>query len=241
MHVPQPEPRPILADNALSPVLLPAGAEASAGARNEDLVALRRDAEVAHTPEDPDARLMVLAGQGDRSAFRTLVDKYQGPLTNFLHHLVLDQAEAEDLAQDVFLRIHKASGRYRPEAKFSTWLYRIATNRALNALKARRRRPTASLDAMEEWGGADQVPAAAGQRPDRELERDEIVRAVGRALRRLPERQRMAVVLQRFEGLSYEEIGEALSVSAEAVDSMLRRAKAVLRDALAPYRPGRGV
>jgi len=198
-------------------------------------------ADVTHATEDPDARLMLLAGRGDRSAFRTLVDKYQAPLTNFLYRVVLDQAEAEDLAQDVFVRMHQASGRYRPEAKFSTWLYRIATNVALNALKSKRRRPTASLDAMEERGGVNQVPAAAEQRPDRELEREETIRAVDRALRHLPERQRMAVVLQRFEGLSYEEIGEALSVSVEAVDSMLRRAKAALRDSLAPYRPRRGV
>jgi len=226
----------MLVDNALSSGSFPDGAEASAGARNEDLVALTGDADMAHTPDDPDARLMVLAGRGDLSAFRTLVDKYQGPLTNFLNHLVLDKAEAEDLAQDVFLRAYQASRRYRPEAKFSTWLYRIATNVALNAFKAKRRRPTVSLDAMEERSGTEPARAATGQRPDRELERDEIVRAVGHALGQLPERQRMAVVLQRFEGFSYEEIGEALSVSVEAVDSMLRRAKAALRDKLASYR-----
>jgi RNA polymerase sigma-70 factor (ECF subfamily) len=197
-------------------------------------------ADVTHTTEDPDARLMLLAGRGDHSAFRALVDKYQAPLTNFLSRAVLDQAEAEDLAQDVFVRIYQASGRYRPDAKFSTWLYRVATNVALNALKSRRRRPTSSLDALEERGGANQMPAPAVNRPDRELEREETIRAVDRALRQLSERQRMAVVLQRFEGLSYEEIGQALSMSVEAVDSMLRRAKAALRDALAAYRPGSG-
>jgi RNA polymerase sigma-70 factor, ECF subfamily len=181
---------------------------------------------------------MLLAGRGDRSAFRTLVDKYQAPLTNFLYRVVLDQAEAEDLAQDVFVKVYRAAGRYRPDAKFTTWLYRIATNAALNAARSKHRRPTASLDAMEERGGASQVSAPVEQRPDRELEREETIRAVDRALRQLPERQRMAVVLQRFEGLSYEEIGEALSMSVEAVDSMLRRAKAALRDALAPHRPG---
>lgn len=97
-------------------------------------------------PDDADGALMVLAGRGDGSAFRTLVEKYQGPLTNFLHHLVADPAEAEELAQDVFLRVHRAAPRYRPDARFTTWLYRIATNLALNALRARRRRPTVSLD-----------------------------------------------------------------------------------------------
>ena len=183
---------------------------------------------------------MLLAGRGDRSAFRALVDKYQGPLTNFLYRVVLDQAEAEDLAQDVFVKVYRASGRYRPNAKFATWLYRIATNAALNAVRSKRRHPTASLDAMDERGGASQVSAPVERRPDRELEREEAIRAVDRALRQLPERQRLAVILQRFEGLSYEEIGEALSMSVEAVDSMLRRAKAALRDALAAYRPGGG-
>lgn len=227
----------MLADNALGQVLLSGGSDSSAGIQTRS--ALRAGlADVTHVTDDPDARLMLLVARGDHSAFRTLVDKYQAPITNVLYRVVLDQAEAEDLAQDVFVKIYQASGRYRPDAKFSTWLYRVATNVALNALKSRRRRPTSSLDALEERGGANQVPAPAVNRPDRELEREETVRAVDRALRQLPERQRMAVVLQRFEGLSYEEIGEALFVSAEAVDSMLRRAKAALRSALADYRPG---
>jgi RNA polymerase sigma-70 factor (ECF subfamily) len=158
---------------------------------------------------------------------------------NVLYHIVVDQAEAEDLAQDVFLKIYKAAGRYRPDAKFSTWLYRIATNTALNAPKAKRRRPTVSLDEMEEQGRPTPALAGALEPPDRVLERRRSVRAVQRTLRQLPERQRMAVILHRFEGLSYQEIAEALSVSVDAVDAMLRRAKASLRDALAPYHPGR--
>lgn len=230
----------MLADTTLGPALSSGLAPGSAGERGDARALIPGISDVTRATDDSDARLMQLAGRGDRSAFRTLVDKYQAPLTNFLYRVVLDQAEAEDLAQDVFVKVHQASGRYRPEAKFSTWLYRIATNVALNALESRRRRPITSLDAMEEGGGAHQVPAAANQRPDRELEREEIIRAVDRAMRQLPERQRMAVVLQRFDGLSYEEIGEALSVSVEAVDSLLRRAKAALRDALRPYRPGTG-
>ena len=89
---------------------------------------------------------MVLAGRGDRAAFLTLVEKYQGPVTNFLHHLVADQGQAEELAQDVFLRVFRAAPRYRPDARFTTWLYRIATNLALNALRGRKRRPTVPLD-----------------------------------------------------------------------------------------------
>jgi RNA polymerase sigma-70 factor (ECF subfamily) len=194
---------------------------------------------VNQEPDDPDARLMTLVSGGDLAAFRVLVDRYQHRLVNVLYHIVVDQAEAEDLAQDVFLKIYKAAGRYRPDAKFSTWLYRIATNTALNALKAKRRRPTVSLDEMEEQGRPTPALAGAPEPPDRVLERRRSVRAVQRALRQLPERQRMAVILHRFEGLSYQEIAEALSVSVDAVDAMLRRAKASLRDALAPYHPGR--
>jgi len=183
---------------------------------------------------DPDARLMVLVGEGDRAAFRTLFRRYQAPLVNFLRRMVLDREEAEDLAQDVFLSVYQAAPRYRPEAKFSTWLYRIATNAALNARKSRHRHPTIALDALGSM--VDRIPSARAEATDRALEREEIAAAVERALRRLPERQRAAVVLQRFEGLSYDEIAAALGVSTDAVDALLRRAKVALRDALAPYR-----
>jgi RNA polymerase sigma-70 factor (ECF subfamily) len=188
-------------------------------------------------PDDPDARLMTLVGRGDVAAFRALVDRYQNRLVNVLYQVVGDQSEAEDLAQDVFLKVYKAAGRYRAEARFSTWFYRIATNTALNALKAKRRRPTVSLDEMEEQGRSVNALSATPDPPDRVLQRAEVVRAVQRALHQIPERQRMAVILHRFEGLSYQEIAEALRVSIDAVDAMLRRAKASLRDALVLHRP----
>jgi len=183
---------------------------------------------------------MVLAGRGDRAAFRALVEKYQGPVTNFLHHLVADQGQAEELAQEVFLRVFRAAPRYRPDARFTTWLYRIATNLALNALRARKRRPTVPLDDLgpDEGGGRSQSATAPREaRPDEALERDELARWVGLAVRSLPERQRIAVVLHRFEGLSYQAIAEVMSSSPDAVDALLRRAKDALRDALAPYAP----
>jgi RNA polymerase sigma-70 factor, ECF subfamily len=182
---------------------------------------------------------MVRVRQGDRAAFRILVDRHQGPLTNFLHHLTSDQGQAEELAQDVFLRVYRAAPRYRPDARFTTWLYRIATNLALNALRARRRKPTVPLDDDEasNAAGPERHSATAPDepRPDDAFERDEIVRAVGRAVRRLPERQRIAVVLHRFEGLSYQAIADVLSSSPDAVDALLRRAKDALREALAPF------
>lgn len=183
---------------------------------------------------------MVLAGRGDRAAFRTIVEKYQGPVTNFLHHLVADQGQAEELAQDVFLRVFRAAPRYRPDARFTTWLYRIATNLAYNALRARKRRPTVALDDLDpgEPGPNRQSATAPREaRPDEAFERDELVRRVGRAVRRLPERQRIAVVLHRFEGLSYQAIADVLGSSPDAVDALLRRAKDALREALAPDAP----
>jgi RNA polymerase sigma-70 factor, ECF subfamily len=188
--------------------------------------------------EEDDAALMVRVGQGDRAAFRTLVERYQGPLTNFLHHLTSDQGQAEELAQDVFLRVYRAAPRYRPDARFTTWLYRIATNLALNALRARARKPTVSLgnDASSELGpGRHSATAPREARPDEAFARDELAQIVGRAVRSLPERQRIAVVLHRFEGLSYQAIADVLSSSPDAVDALLRRAKDALRETLAPY------
>jgi len=193
---------------------------------------------VMPSPGDADAALMVLVGRGDRAAFRTLVEKYQGPVTNFIHHLTSDQGQAEELAQDVFLRVYRAAPRYRPDARFTTWLYRIATNLALNALRARKRRPTVSLDNLgPDDPGRHRHSATAPReaRPDQVFERDEIVQMVARAVRSLPERQRIAVVLHRFEELSYQAIAEVMSSSPDAVDALLRRAKDALRDALAPY------
>jgi len=185
--------------------------------------------------DDPDAQLMLLVAQGNVSAFRTLVDKYQGPLTNFLNHMLLDRAEAEDAAQDVFLNVYRAASRYRADARFATWLYRIATNTALNSLKARRRKPTVSLDALVEQQGGDGWASSSSDRADVGLQRAELSRAIQRALGQLPERQRIAVVLHRFEGLSYREISDVLSTSVDAVDGMLRRAKTELRQALTPW------
>ena len=185
--------------------------------------------------DDPDATLMTRVGRGDLSAFRALVDKYQGPLVHFLYHVLLDHGEAEDAAQDVFLKVYRAAERYRPDAKFATWFYRIATNTALNVLKTRTRRPTVSLDALLEQRGPDTWPPSPQIGPDRQAERDQLIRAVGHAFRRFPDRQRMAVVLHRFEGLSYREISEVLSTSVDAVDALLRRAKADLREALIPW------
>jgi RNA polymerase sigma-70 factor (ECF subfamily) len=174
---------------------------------------------------------MLQVKEGSQAAFEVLVEKYQGPLTNLIYHLVLDRAEAEELAQEVFLRAYRAASRYRAEAKFSTWLYRIAVNLCLNHLKGRRAGQRLPLE--------DGFAASEAERPDLQLERRELARLVERALDALPERQRTAVVLHRFEGLSYREIAQAMDCSVEAVEALLGRAKASLGRELARYRGAR--
>ena len=131
--------------------------------------------------------------------------------------------------QEVFLKVYRAARSYRPTAKFSTWLYRIATNTCLNHLKSRRR---TRVDPFEQ----ERQLATSSADPHRGVEQQELEAAVERALRQLPGRQLMAVTLRRFEELPYEEIAEAMGCSVHAVDSLLRRAADMLRTTLAPYR-----
>ena len=193
---------------------------------------------VSRYARDPDAELMLRVQKGDQSAFEALVEKYQRPVMNFIYHMVLDAAEAEDLTQEVFLRAYRAAPRYRPEARFSTWLYRIAINMALKKVRTARRDRALSLNQIILAGGRSSEPAAAAEsQPDVQLERRELLRALEAALHELPERQRIAVILQRFEGFSYHEISETMGCSIESVESLLGRAKAKLRNSLAPYAP----
>ena len=166
---------------------------------------------------------------GDRAAFRYLVERYQHPMTNFVYQTVQSRSDADDLTQEVFLKVYRAAWSYRPTARFSTWLYRIATNTCLNHLRSGGRIRTDPFD-------QERLTAKSSSDPHSGLERHELQIAVERALRRLPDRQRMAVTLRRFEELSYEEIAEAMDCSVDAVDSLLRRAAGMLRTTLAPYR-----
>jgi len=157
---------------------------------------------------------------------------------NFIYRMVLNTAEAEDLTQEAFLRAYRAAPRYRPEARLSTWLFRIAINLALKKLRAGRRNRALSLNQIFGAGRRSSEPAAAAEsQPDVQLEQREMLRALEAALHELPERQRIAVTLQRFEGFSYHESAETMGCSIESVESLLGRAKSKLRDSLAPYAP----
>jgi RNA polymerase sigma-70 factor, ECF subfamily len=189
---------------------------------------------------DPDVRLMLrVRDADDAAAFGELVDHYQRRLVGILHHLVGRPDEAEDLAQEVFLRVYRTRKRYHPRAKFATWLFTIANNLALNALRSRQRKPTVPLPAQDSGPlgarPAEQLVRDAGPAPSQQLAHQELAAVIRHALGGLNERQRMAVVLNKYEDLNYAEIAEVMGLTTKAVKSLLSRARCRLRDALTAY------
>ena len=185
---------------------------------------------------DPDVRLMLRVRDGDRAAFAELVGLYQHRLVGIMHHLVGNVDEAEDLAQEVFLRVYRTRETYSPKAKFSTWLFRIANNLALNAHRDRRRRPVVRLAGdADEAGPGDRLADHRDPPPAHRLDQQELEQVIRRALDGLNARQRMAVVLNKFEDMGYHEIGEVMGLTEKAVKSLLSRARCRLREALQAY------
>ena len=187
---------------------------------------------------DPDAALMLRVKQGDVGAFEELVEKFKQPVMNLIYRTLPDAAEAEDLAQNVFLQAYKAADRYRVTAKFSTWLFTIARNLCLNEIRRRSRHPADSLEAsfLED---DDQPPRQYEDNkltsPPDALLRSELVAKVDQALSELPENQRTAIALCREEELSYEEIAEVLGCSLSATKSLIHRGRETLKEKLKPY------
>jgi RNA polymerase sigma-70 factor (ECF subfamily) len=178
---------------------------------------------------DEDVRLMLAFRAGDPTAFDGLFRRWSGPLLRYVERMVRDPAVAEELVQETFIRVHGARERYSPEARFSTWLYRIATNLALNELRRPRRRvlhrstdEDDALPLVAEGSGVDDVVDAR-----REAE------TLLRALDELPEKQRAALCLAAVEGLSYAEVAEALEVTEKAVKALVHRARSGLAKRLA--------
>ncbi len=188
---------------------------------------------------DPDVRLMLQVREGSAAAFEELVLRYQDRLVGILTHLVGSRDQAEDLAQEVFLRVYRARKSYQPGAKFSTWLYTIANNVASNARRTLARRREVHLTATGSGpmaaGMAAVVLASSGQMPARRLDKAEVRQIVQLALESLSDRQRMAVLLNKFEELSYAEIGGVMGLSPQAVKSLLSRARENLRAVIEPY------
>jgi RNA polymerase sigma-70 factor, ECF subfamily len=185
-----------------------------------------------------DVQLMLDVKSGDHSSFELLLRKYRTPLINFLFRMVRDSAAAEDLAQEVFLRVYRARGQYSPSAKFTTWMFRIATNLALNSLRdGRHRRLEISIDQRVE---TDDNEHPALEIPDAQptiehhlmnCDRAAIIR---QAIETLPEKQRAAVLLHKYQEMDYDEIAKVLECSESALKSLLFRAYETLRVELAP-------
>jgi RNA polymerase sigma-70 factor (ECF subfamily) len=188
---------------------------------------------------DPDIQVMLRVRGDEVGAFEELVERYQRRLVAVMHHLVGNGEEAEDLAQEVFLRVYRSRKKYRPRSKFSTWLFTIANNLALNYLRARQRRPVVRLNTRDSGPlgprPAEQLVSDAGTGPSEKIEKQELATVIRRALDELNERQRMAVVLNKFEDMNYAEIAEVMGLTTKAVKSLLSRARMNLRDALAQY------
>ena len=183
-----------------------------------------------------DVELMLDVKAGDEASFDLLLHRYRSPLVNFLYRMVRDRATAEDLAQEVFLRVYRARKQYTPSAKFTTWLFRIATNLALNSIRDNRHRQLeTSIDAP-----ADDEGSAPRELPSREMRIDEHMMDrdrcdfIRRAISALPEKQRVAVLLHKYEEMDYDEIAKILECSESALKSLLFRAYETLRMQLAP-------
>lgn len=188
---------------------------------------------------DPDIRLMVRVRQDDPGAFEELVEKYQHRLVAVLQHVVGHADEAEDLAQEVFLRIYRARKKYRARSKFSTWLFTIANNLALNFLRNRQRKPVVPLNVHDSGPlgprPAERLVRDQGHQPAQRVQQQELAAIVRNAVEGLNERQRVAVVLNKFEEMNYAEIAEVMGLSTKAVKSLLSRARCNLRLVLQNY------
>jgi len=190
--------------------------------------------------QDPDVRLMLLVRDDDAAAFDELMLRYQHRLVTVLEHLIGRRDQAEDLAQEVFLRVYRARKRYVVGAKFSTWLFTIANHVAANALRSLSRRPEVNLTSRpNDSAGVASLDkmalAASGAMPTRQLDKAELRDVVREAMAGLSERQRMAVLLNKFEGMSYADIAATMDMSPQAVKSLLSRARVKLKEMLEPY------
>ena len=189
---------------------------------------------------DPDVQRMLRAKEGDEAAFTELVMNYQDRLIAVFTHMLGDHDAAQDLTQDVFLRVYRARNGYQPTAKFSTWLFRIANNLASNSRRIKSRRKEVPLEAKETDSTASRpaghaVADKSGLMPSRILASAELRDVIRAALDGLNERQKLAVLLNKFEEMSYQDIGETMELSSMAVKSLLARAREILRDKLEQY------
>jgi RNA polymerase sigma-70 factor, ECF subfamily len=188
---------------------------------------------------DVDLQLMARVKAGDDEAFNTLMKRHEKTVVNLVYRFTGNREIADDLAQEVFLRIYRASGRFEARAKFFTYLYRVTKNLCHNYRVKTQRRKTTSLNADRTGHNGGDMPARELVDPigsaEEQVSRLELSAVVREAVESLPEQQREAVILQRFQGLAYDEIADALNLSVPAVKSRIHRAKLNLKEKLAPY------
>jgi RNA polymerase sigma-70 factor (ECF subfamily) len=196
----------------------------------------------AITADEQDIIWMMRVRGGDRAAFSDLVECHQQRVVGTIARMLSgDAAEAEDLGQQVFLRVWKSAPRYEPAAKFTTWLYTITRNLVFNELRRRKHRPVSSWHADPAHGESGGIGAEErfedlqAASPDATLLEAELQQAIDAAIAQLPETQRLAIILRRYEELSYEEIAHVLKLTVPAVKSLLFRARGLLRERLAKY------
>ena len=187
---------------------------------------------------DEDVRLMLRFKEGDAEAFSALLSRHTRAMVNFAYRFVRDRQVAEELAQEIFLRVYEAAGSYRPQAKFTTWLYRIATNVCLNELRKPRFRAAhqpLSTESPEE--GEVAFRAGSNDGPDKTLLRQAISRALKEALGGIPEKQRTAFILNKYQEFSYADVAGIMKISEKAVKSLIHRARETLAERLKPLLP----
>ncbi len=185
-----------------------------------------------------DAQIMLRLSAGEMAAFDVLLQKYRKPIIHFMYRMVHNEAVAEELAQEVFLRVYRSRETYRAEARFSTWLYRIATNLGVNhARDTRHERAAATIYLDETDSETGMTPEVADQTPGAEARmlHTERLAAIKEHVLALPERQRMAVLMHKYEGMDYKQIGQVLKLSESATKSLLFRAYQTLREKLAVF------
>jgi RNA polymerase sigma-70 factor (ECF subfamily) len=192
----------------------------------------------AHFHELEDSAIMLELRAGNMAGFDYLIQKYRKPIINFMYRMAHNQAVAEELAQEVFLRVYRSRETYRAEARFSTWLYRIATNLGVNYARDTRLERAAStvyLDEADSETGT--TPDVADLAPSAEayMIRQERLNAIRQHVLALPERQRMAVLMHKYEGMDYKQIGDVLKLSESATKSLLFRAYQTLREKLKEF------
>jgi RNA polymerase sigma-70 factor (ECF subfamily) len=184
---------------------------------------------------EEDLALMAKVARGDEDAFAKIVAKHQHAVLGTVAKMTNQSSDTEDIAQQVFIRLWKSAERYQPTAKFTTFLFTITRNLVFNATRKKSGKNEYSFDALEGKWRQSIEDKSSDSRPDKLIEQTELRQIIDQAISSLPEKQRLAVVLRRYEKMPYEEIAETLGISVPAVKSQLFRARTALRDSLGKY------